>query len=324
MGRARVLWYNYLRMLNLYNINNHNGSTTAPPTNQAKKKVNIAKYEDPTNEFGAKEFKYGTWYIKHRLILYKTLIGFLIGISAIFWLFSLWKWGVYILDYNKTQQLQQSLSGSVNYTGIHSHFSAQPLQVISSQVLPSGQNKYAAMAQVINPNGRFLIFFDYYFVVGGQNTPVQKTFLLPGESRPLSYLGVENAGGADLILENITWQRISAHDVVNTKDWQAYRLNFAVSDFVFLKSLAQEGNNADAVQFKLTNNSPYSYVNPDFYVVLSSSGGMVGILPLHLDSIKSLETKSIDLRSLAPGLYVSDIAVYPIINVYDSSAYLSP
>lgn len=309
-------------MLNLYNINNHNGSTTSPPTNQVKKKVDITKYEDPTHELDSKEFKYGVWYVKHRLFLYKLLVGSLIGLGGIFWLFSLWNWGIYILDYSKTQQMLLSLSSSINYTGLHPHVSAQPIQVISSQVLPSGQNKYAAVATVINPNNRFLTFFDYYFVVNGQNTPVQKTFLLPDESRPLSYLGVENSGSADLVLENITWQRISAHEVVNTKDWQAYRLNFAVSDFLFLKSLAQEGNNADAVQFKLTNNSPYSYVNPDFYVVLLQNDGVVGILPLHLDSIKSLETKSIDLRSLAPGLYVSDIAVYPIINVYDNSVYL--
>ena len=89
---------------------------------------------------------------------------------------------------------------------------------------------------------------------------------------------------------------------------------------MFLKSLAQEGDNADAIQFKLTNGSPYSYVAVDFYVALLQNGQMVGILPLHLDSINSLETKDIDLRSFTPR-NISAVTVYPLINVYDEAVF---
>jgi hypothetical protein len=227
------------------------------------------------------------------------------------------------LGLQDAQRVQNSLSVAINYTGIHPHFSAQPIQAINTQILSSRENKYDAVAELVNPNNRFLVKFSYYFIVGNEKTPVQKTFLLPGESRLVASLGIKDGAGSapTIVLENIEYSRISAHKISDTRGWQAYRLNFQVSDFVFLKSLAQEGSNTDAVQFKLTNASPYSYAASDFYLALLQNGEMVGILPLHLDSINSLETKDIDLRSFASGLSITEIALYPIINVYDERVY---
>jgi len=314
-------------MLNIYNPNNHNSDKIAEiAKNGAVKKLDFSKYIDPTQEFTSQELKWSFWYVKHKALLYKVLVIILISIDALFILFGLWRWGSYLLGRQDFQRLQASLSASVNYTGIHPRYSAQPIQAINTQIFSSRENKYDAVAELINPNNRFLAKFDYYFVIGGEKTPLQKTFLLPGESRQVAFLGIKNgAGNAPVVgLENIKYERISAHKIADTNSWQSYRLNFQVSDFVFLKSLAQEGQNTDAIQFKLTNNSPYSYAAPDFYAALLQNGQMVGILPLHLDSINSLETKNIDLRNFASGLSATEIALYPIINVYDDAVYLKP
>lgn len=318
-------------MLNIYNPNNHNGDKTplvvkkgiANPKGVPSGKTNFTKYEDPTKEFTSQELKWGFWYVRHKALLYKILVISLVSVDSVFILFSVWQWGAYLLGWRDFQRVQRSLSVSLNYTGIHPRYSAQPIQAINTQIFSSRENKYDAVAELINPNNRFLARFDYYFVIGGEKTPSQKTFLLPGESRPVAYLGIKNgaASAPVIVLENIKYERISAHKITDTSSWQAYRLNFQVSDFVFLKSLAQEGHNTDAIQFKLTNNSPYSYVAPDFYAALLQNGQMVGILPLRLDSINSLETKNIDLRNFASGLSVTEIALYPIINVYDEEIY---
>ncbi|TSC84002.1 MAG: Uncharacterized protein G01um101413_805 [Parcubacteria group bacterium Gr01-1014_13] len=314
-------------MLNIYNPNNHDGDKSSSVTkNDVAKKINLTKYEDPTQEFTSQELKWGFWYVRHKALLYKILVIALISLDGIFILFGLWKWGSYLLGLEDARRVQNSLSASVDYTGIHPHFSAQPIQAINTQIFSSRENKYDAVAELVNPNSRFLAKFSYYFIVGSEKTPTQKTFLLPGESRPVAYLGIKDGAGSApvIVLENIQYQRISAHTVPNSLGYQAYRLNFKVSDFVFLKSLAQEGSNTDAVQFKLTNASPYSYIGVDFYVALLQNGEMVGILPLHLDSINSLETKDVDLRSFVSGLSISEIALYPIINVYDERVFLTP
>ncbi|HSR89429.1 MAG TPA: hypothetical protein VLK22_03510 [Candidatus Udaeobacter sp.] len=317
-------------MLNIYNPNNHDGDKTVPILKNGAVNhpagVDFTKYEDPNKEFTSQELKWGFWYVKNKAFLNKFLLIILIGINAVLVFFSLWRWGSYFLDWQNSRQTEANLAAGVNYTGLQAHFSAQPIQAVNTQIFPSRSNKYDAVAELINPNSRFLATFNYYFIIDGEKTPLQKTFLLPGENRLVTYLGIKNGTGGTptIVLENIEYQRISAHEVPDAVSWQAYRLNFKVSDFVFLKSLAQEGINTDAIQFKLTNASPYNYAAPDFYVALMQNGQMVGVLPLHLDSIKSLETKDIDLRYFFGNLNISEIALYPIINVYDKGAYLAP
>ncbi|KKR35014.1 MAG: hypothetical protein UT67_C0004G0003 [Candidatus Magasanikbacteria bacterium GW2011_GWA2_40_10] len=314
-------------MLNIYNPNNHDGDTTkvqSPKSKVQDGKVDFGKYVDPTKEFTSQDLKWSFWYVKHKALLYRIMVIGLISVNAVFILFGLWKWGSYLWGWQDAQKVQESLSASIDYTGLHPHFTAQPIQAINTQIFSSRENKFDAVAELINPNSRFLARFDYYFIVDGVKTLVQKTFLLPGESRLVAYLGINDGAGSSpiVVLENIKYERISAHKIPDTINWQAYRLNFQVSDFVFLKSLAQEGQNTDAIQFKLTNASPYSYVTPIFYVALLQNGQMVGILPLRLESINSLETKDIDLRNFVSNLSVTEIALYPIINVYDEGVYI--
>lgn len=317
-------------MINLYNRRNNqedeipNKPVVPPsPSSSEKTKVNIPKYEDPTQEFTSKELKWSFWYVRNKALLYRLSLILLIVINFGFLAFGGWKWGVYLWGIQDNRNLERNLTASINYVGIHSHFGAQAVQVLNTQVFSGGENKFNVVSELVNPNKQFLVKFNYYFVFNDKKTSMQAGFLLPGETRPVAELGLTDGVGATptIVLENIKYQRINNRLTPDPMGWQSYRLNFQVSDFVFLKSLAQEGNNVDAIQFKLTNGSPYSYVASDFYVALLQNDQMVGILPLHLDSINSLETKNIDLRSLLPGLNVSAISVYPLINVYDQSVY---
>lgn len=312
-------------MINIYNRNNHdeNKPLDLAAKNKVGSKKNFTAYQDPTNEFTSDELKWGFWYVRHKALLYKITVIVLLVINAGLVGFGLWKWGVYLLGISDQQKLERNLAASVNYTGIHARIAAQPIQVINTQLLASRENKYDVVAELINPNERFLVTFDYYFVTGGIKTPVQKSFLLPRESRLAAALGITDGAGGNpaIVLENIKYQRISNHEISDIAAWQTERLNFQVTDFVFLKSLAQEGNNADGIQFKLTNASPYSFVNANFYVALLQNGQIAGILPLHLDRINSLETKDIDVRSFVPNLQISEITIFPIINIYDESVY---
>lgn len=317
-------------MLNIYNPNNHDGDKTAATVKNGITVHPIGgdfrKYEDPTQEFTSQELKWGFFYLKNKALLYKIFVAILLLINIVLVGFNLWRWGNYLLTWQDFQKVEASLAFSTNYTGINSHFAAQPIQAINTQIFSSRENKYDAVAELINPNNRFLAKFNYYFIINGEKTATQKTFLLPGENRLVAYLGIKDGSGSvpTVVLENVEYQRISAHKVPDTISWQAYRLNFKISDFIFLKSLAQEGNNTDAIQFKLANLSPYSYAATDFYVALLQNGQMAGILPLHLDSIKSLETKNIDLRNFSSGLNITELKLYPIINVYDRGVYLAP
>ncbi|OGH69796.1 MAG: hypothetical protein A2754_03385 [Candidatus Magasanikbacteria bacterium RIFCSPHIGHO2_01_FULL_47_8] len=315
-------------MLNIFTPNNHNGDgKVAEVVNGSgkEKKVNYQTYVDPTGELDSKKLGWGIWYVEHRLLLYRILLIGLIVLSAIFWLFSLWKLGDYLIfGYAADQRLHQNLSRFSNYTLSQPHFAPAPVSIVSTQILPGGKDKYDAVAEIINPNDHWLVKFNYYFIVGGARTQTQTTFLLPNEDRLVGTLGLTDAQEATLILENITWTRISAHTVPNPKTWQADRLNFEVTDFGFNALQTTESPNAHAITFTFTNNSPFNYVNPKFYVGLYSQDSLVGVLPLQLPSFNSLEVKKIDLRSFVSSLSVDSVKVFPMINVYDPAVYLPP
>lgn len=315
-------------MLNFYNQSNGNGDNfvSGNGKNGKVKSSDINKYTDPTGEFGAKEFKRAVWYVKNKVLLHKIFISCLVGICAIFWLFSLWQWGDYLIfGIASDERLYNELAMPVDYTVIHSKYSPQPIQILGTDIFASGANKYDIVSELANPNEGFLVNFDYYFVVGAEKTKAQKGFLLPGENRPAAFRGfLSYPPQAGLVIENLVWERISSHSVPKVKIWQDARLNFSASDFSFTKSFGTDGAAADIIKFKLTNNSAYGYKEPDFYVGLFQNGSMVGLLSLHLSDFKSLETRDIDTRNYASGLSATDIKIFPLINIYDESVYMEP
>ncbi len=320
-------------MLNLYNANNHDKNVVPlvvdpAKAKQAKSKApSFEKYVDPTGELPTSNFKWAIWYVTHKILLYKILVGFLIGFSVLTILFGLWKWGDYfIFGIAEDQLLERSISTAINYSGINQSFSAQPLQIAGTQILVSGVNRYDIISEVANPNPRFVASFDYAYQLGGDaTTAAQHAMLLPGETRPLVFLGyADGTPGAStgLVLSNVTWDRIDAHQAPDIENWQKDRLNFVVTDFSFVASRSAEDANAHIIRFKLTDDSLYGYNAPSFQVGLFDNGSLVGILPWSLDRIKSGETVSVDLRSFAPDLNVSEIKVFPLINIYDKEVYL--
>ncbi|HLD34233.1 MAG TPA: hypothetical protein VJB62_00060, partial [Patescibacteria group bacterium] len=289
-------------MLNLYNANSHEiAPLPKPPSGSGKTALNksktfsFEKYIDPTGDLPTSKFKLGLWYVARKVLLYKILVGGLAGLSAIFWLYSLWQWGSYLIfGLSADRQLAEDMSISQNYTLLNKNFEAQHLQVAGTRVLISGVDKYDIVSEVANPNPRFLVEFDYYYSLGGEaRTSVQRALLLPGESRPVAFLGYADGqpnSDASLVLENVAWQRIDAHQVPDVEAWKADRLNLVVKDFSFTGYRDLSGANAHVVNFKLMNDSIYGYDEPRLQVGLYQNESLVGILPLQLAKLRSAET----------------------------------
>ena len=318
-------------MLNIYKQKNgdHSGDSTLTPGAAAKlPKPSFTRYTDPTAEFTTSEFKWGFWFARNRVLLYRVLVGVLIGLSVIFWLYVLIKGGSLALySLEKGGQLDRDLSHFYDYTVVHPAYSPAPLLIASTQILPGGAKKYDLVGEVSNPNNRFYVSFDYYFLVDGIPTPIQNTFLLPEETRMLTYLGFDQSvypGGAELIITNWKWRRISNHKIIDVAKWQAERLDFKISDFSFLRTGSTDSAAAHVIKFNLNNASPYSFVETDFVVGLYQGEALTGVLSLRLPRFKSGEIRAIDLRSFVVGLNVTDIKVFPLIDVYDNSVYLPP
>ncbi|OGH89801.1 MAG: hypothetical protein A2537_00710 [Candidatus Magasanikbacteria bacterium RIFOXYD2_FULL_36_9] len=316
-------------MLNIYNQknNNHDGNVVPVVESTKKTKTDVNRFEDVTGEFSASQFKRSFWFVTHKLMLYKLAVGFLIFISVLFGAFSLWNWGDYIINGIKADiSLYKNLAIFPDYTGIHEHYSPKSIQISGTNIFPGGSKTYDIVAEVSNPNKNFIIHFDYYFIFDNQKTANQKSFLLAGETRPLVYFGFKDnyPTGANLVIENVSWKRITAHTVLDPISWQNDRLNFAVKDFSFDLPQASEGVTASVVKFNITNNSAFGYRDGLFVVGLMQGVSLVGVMPLIIKDFKSQETRSIDLRNFSEGLSVSDIQLFPQIDIYKQDVYLAP
>ncbi len=318
-------------MLNIYSQQNGDRSSAGTPTSDNTSKLpkpSFTRYTDPTSEFTTSEFKWGFWFARNRVLLYRVAVGVLIGLSVIFWLFVLVK-GASLALYSleSGSKLDRDLSYFYDYTVFHPAYSPAPLLIAGTQILPGGVKKYDLIGEVTNPNSRFYISFDYYFVIDGTPTPAKHSFLLPGETRMVTYLGFDQSdypSGGELVISNWQWRRISNHDIVDVATWQAERLNFKVSDFSFLRSGGPEGAAANIIKFNLSNASSYSFADTNFQVGLYQGDSLVGILSLNLPRFKSGETRAVDLRSFVVGLNVTDVKVLPLIDIYNNSVYLPP
>jgi len=315
----------------MYNIytknNNHNNVEENGVMKNKVKKPDLNKYVDPTGEMSAGKFRFEIWLVKNKVTIYKTTVAVLVVFSILSWTFSLWKWVDYgVVGFWQDRDMQRSLAVFPNYTLWHNHFAPQPIAIVSAGTLSGSGKKIDVYAVLSNPNNRFAVTFDYYFVVNGAATPRNNTALLANEIRPVASLGFEGSsgGGAEVILENFAWKRISNHNVTNVEDWQKSRLNFLISSSTIVSPGSDEGNAGTAIRFNLTNDSPYGYRNARFYVALQKGESLYALMPLELLDFQTNETRAVDVRSYSADLIGSDILVYPLINIYNRQEYLQP
>jgi len=307
------------------------------PNNANLKKVSptrpsrptFEKYVDPEGELTAQKFKFDLWYVKNKVLLFRLSIISLIVFSLINFVYSIGTFGNYLLfgvEVDKNLSVDSSYFPS--YDNINSKYTAAPLQVVEVSVLPSSKGKVDLIAEIANPNDKFLVLFDFYFTVGGVDTKIGHSFILPGTTNLITILGFDSGSsgsGASIAITNVQWQRISGHEIIDTVGWQKERLNFVASNLEFTGiSVNPESPNANVIRFKIFNNSSYSYKNAGFLVGLYRDQALVGVAPLLLDEFNSQELKEIDLRNVAENLYVNQIKLYPQINVYNSEVFLPP
>ncbi len=331
------MWYTIMNMLNIYNANNHDrplepGAAKPPaggavPTAKAKQPAYL-KYQDPTGEFTTQQLTYSLWFVTHRVFLYRLLTGVLVVVGSVLWLFSLWQWGNYaIFGYSADHNLYRELSSFPDYTLFAPQLNPQPIQVLEARVLPGAGNKYDFVADVANTNERWKVRLSYHFETAAGPTPSRSTTLLPNENRLVTELGFESLGtpqGATIVLDQVTWQRIDPHVVASATQWQAEHLQFSATNFEFTPGSTVDGPSAQRITFTLVNQSSYGYKEARFLVGLYLQDGLVGVVPLTLNNLASLEQRAVDLRSFAESLTVNEVRLFPLIDVYDEDVFLLP
>ncbi len=291
-----------------------------------KKSNNLDRYTDPTGEITNKQLKMSGWYVRHRNHMFNILVGSLIIFNIVTIGFSFWKWGEYLLfGYEQDNNiLVQQLDEFPDYQSVHHVYGANDLKLGPTLVVPNDDNRYDFVSEVFNNNERWIANVRYKFVFAGGETGVHEVQIMPRVKLPLPVLSEKVSGfpsSAKIFIEEVSWEHIDTHKVPYVDSYLADRLTFTTSDLEFVYA-GEGGIDTHQIKFKVTNDTLFGYWNPKFYVDLLDGGQRVGTLFFTLDQFGAGETQVVDLRSFAEDIYVSEINLHPLIDIFDQSEFV--
>jgi hypothetical protein len=197
------------------------------------------------------------------------------------------------------------------------------LQILSFNSTDGREGRYDFIAEIRNPNPNFVasrVLFQ--LISGGQMIAETTTFIFPNEEKYVAIFGQEVARGESPVLKiaEVDWWRYHQFEELAQP-----RLKFEPSEIEF-KSARESGIRGDlpvsTLDFKLTNNSAYSYWQVGVYMVLLSRQKAVGANYISLDQFLAGETREIEMRWYESLPAVNQIEILPEVNILKTRSYM--
>ena len=282
---------------------------------------------NPTNDEDMSERQIGfrLWLINHYRQIRTVITVVLIGISSIFWGYTIYG----ILDFwlitgPKEQQALAELSAElVNPEAVTAN-RAEDLIVGEPEVFGEA-GKYDLAVKVGNPNAKWYVEFDYQFSGLSAEQPVRHGFALPGEEKYLISLALpeqSQPSGVAVTFKNVKWHRINAHQIPDYEKWGLDHLNFKISD----KDFTTSGDKLtfNQLNFKIRNMTAYGYYNVDVGILLFRGSNLQGVNYISLDSFIAGEERNVSLQWKDSTLSPTEVQIQPTVNVFDPTIYMAP
>ncbi len=282
----------------------------------------------PTNQPGQInpwQLKISYWYVTNKILLKKILVGFLIFLNVIFYGFALYRLLTILLvdDRSWNQGLSTLTDSSSNFAQLRELQKPKMLEIISFNIVGGVDGKYDFIMRLRNPNNNFNVPAIKYQLIAGNEIIAEKTgFLLPGEEKYIGFFNqaAEGVQSATIKVADITWQRYNNFD-----SFSQARLKFEISDSKFTPA-SESGVKGDLpvsiLNFKIANNSAFSYWHVGVYMVLISGDQVVGANYLTLDQLKSGETRDVEMRWYENLPNVTAVEIIPEVDISDPASFM--
>lgn len=277
-----------------------------------------------------KRLKFGLWYISQKERLKKILIGFLIFFSVITWGWSFWSFGYYLL---KGKSLDQLMITELVNSGFPNHnyilqISPSELEFGEVRVL-SNENTYDFVIPVTNKNQKYWADFSYSFILDGNETAEQRSFILPNESKYLVFFGQKFPTTPNFVsinINSVSWERISAHKFSDWPSFASSHLNIKPSQVDFApaqNSGLSENLNINTLKFVLSNNTAYNYWNVDLIILIKSGADISGVQKYSLEQLRSGEERKVSLSFSGRFYGASSVEILPELDILDDKVYMN-
>lgn len=278
-----------------------------------------------------KEFKrfyrFSVWWVGHKAMLRRILLGLLLSFDAILLVFVLWtfldsfaiSYGTEEREVAKLVAYGQEDLRSYTVANAASEITVNPVSIFSI-----GDQRQDFYTEISNPNDDWWAQFTYRFIHEGGSTSEEAGFLLPGQSKPVVALAVPTdtqVKGAVFELSNLKWHRINRHDISDYQTWQDDRLLMEITDAAFTRETGFAKEAFGRTTFKVYNRTAFGYHDPSFIVLLKRGTSVVGVNRATMKSIGPGERTEVSLNWFGTLPAVSSVEVVPDIDVFDPSVY---
>lgn len=202
---------------------------------------------------------------------------------------------------------------------------AESLRIGDAKEFSLGGDEYDFYAIVGNPNEEWFATFTYYFSssagdsekLNGAVMPLSESHLVAirqqVDSRPV---------GSDLIVEDIEWHRVDAKEISDIEEWLEEHNKFDVMDAEYSLDLEVADENIARTSFTLNNNTPYSYWNPEFIVLITRAGSVAGVNTVTVNGFASGESREMDVNWFGSVPSSGSVEVISNINYFDDEEYM--
>jgi len=285
----------------------------------------FSRYEDPSHEFSNKNLELSRWYVLHKELLYKIFVIVLIIWSVITVGIGLFVWGKYLIyDYPRDEAQFASMSQNlVSYNALTSQ-KPRDIEFGAVSIWNTKDMRYDFSVPVSNQNENWLADVDYHASYNDQQSDIQHAVILPGQRRLLVVFGESTTiqpRAVSIDIDNIRWRRVDRHAITSASDYISHRIDFSVSDVNFLPAGTSVEIPHSVLRFTVENNSPFSYWEIAFIVLLKEGDRVTGLSYLVLDTIDAHEKKAVDMSIFSNNTRVTAIELQPLLNVFDEGVY---
>lgn len=303
--------------------------------NQNQEKIKARELEAKAKNYvgpeglATKQLEVGLWYVEHKQLLRRILYGCLIVVGTISWAYTIYGFAYYIArgmneDDILARQLVQANSIGHNYVV---EVGASALAVSPVEILRSTDKKYDLYARVRNDNQRWWAEFDYYFLVEGRQTAKIHGYILPAETKYLLALAQDftNPPAAALVIENMNWQRVSAHEIPDWNDYYKKHLAIQTADIKFTSaglSPLSEKLNLNQLSFNAINNTAFNFWEIGFTILLHQGGSLANINHYILNDFMSGQKRFIEISWPGDIGQADRVEIIPEINIMKDDIYI--
>ncbi len=299
--------------------------------NQQNNKINsnIKKFQ-PAEGLSYGQLKFGYWWLNHGEQI-KRFFQVVLGLIGIIFLgYGVFGFFIYIF---KGINEDSYLANQIASTPIVSHeyiksIGAQDLVLENINVISNSGGTYDFAIKARNPNEKWHVEFDYYFVAGGENLEQRHAFILPREKKYLTeflYQSSAYPSSLELKIENLEWRRIKKRDIGDSEIEKFIQeaTDIKISDLRLISGSASglsEKKQINKAVFTAKNNTPYNYWEVDCFILLESGGRLTGINKYQIPRFLSGEERRLEI--IWPGSLSGSLVVRPSVDIFNNDNYM--